>query len=327
MAKHNVAVALGLLGLLAVTWATGTAHDVPQHKFKIEGSADYLRGMYSMIEAPKFKPLLSENFGNQSSPDKIRSIALQLHKELQENRRGHERKRYHEEIKLIEALVDIGHVDKYCFRRDQWILFLFANQVGFPKGTKNTAFKNYVNHVGKQKLAKCASQALDYIKIRAELTSGLDTFFKALFRLPEGADDRQLCERLTSTNLLEDELHLAPTLKLPTVIETVRGVKKVGDSYELKDGGDVMAFISDQCSNLAIELHGALDMILLREDHQVISKLDDKVKKWIEYDHACWYLVKYEKKFIRHVDRLLGTQSALRTVADLITCHDCRARS
>jgi hypothetical protein len=55
MAKHDLAVMLGLLCLLAAIWATGTASDVLQETFKIQGSADYLRGMYSMIDAKKYQ--------------------------------------------------------------------------------------------------------------------------------------------------------------------------------------------------------------------------------------------------------------------------------
>jgi hypothetical protein len=322
MAKRNFAIVLRLLCLLAATSATGAAEDVPQDEFKIEGSASYLRGMYSMIEASKFnlELLLSEGFGIQRSQKEIHERSLELcerHYELDQGRskkhsvRSKERKYFSlGSVRIIQALADIGDLNRRCCCSDQWKLFLFVNQIGILKRTKNTAFENYVNHFGRRKLARCAPDALDFMRnMHAKTTTGFDTFFKALFRLPDDADDRQLYERLRDTNLLVDELDFAPTLKLPEVFQAVRWVRKVGDNYELKDGDDVMAFISRTCTYLSHVSHGMLDVILLSEDSQMRSQLDDKVRKWIEYDHACWYVTKYARIFVAHVDRLLGTQS------------------
>jgi hypothetical protein len=354
MAKHNLAVLLGLLCLLAAIWATGMANDVAQKRFRIEGSAGYLRGMYSMIEAEKrpfykdFGPLLNEAFKCGRLRDETRNkmhIECLNHYEALFNNKSLKKKQYDfymnacrpenqpenelsnykdssDYAKVMWTLVEIANVDGRCDERDQWELFLSANG-----GTTNKDFKNYMNYFGKKKLAKCAPKAVDFMsKMHENSTPNLDKFFKTLFQLPK-ADDRELHERLRNANLLEDKLDFASTLKLSNVIETVRNVTFVPANYEPNNGKDVMAFISRKCEMLVRLFKGMLDVILLSEDSVEESELDDKVKKWIEYDHVCWYLVKYQKKFIRHVDRLLGTQSTPRKVADLITCHDCRARS
>jgi hypothetical protein len=357
MAKHNLAVLLGLLCLLAAIWATGMANDVPQKRFKMKGSAGYMRGMYSMIEAEKYEyygyfgEQLSEAVNSESltrkTREKIQEVCREHYRDLcaqgslskekfRSNMDACETKektakkfthwyRYGDYAKVMWALIEIGNVDGRCDQRDQWELFLSANGARRLSGTKDKFFISYVSHFGKKKLTKCAPKAVDFMsEIPENITDDFDSFFKALFKLP-GAGDRQLHERLSHANLLENELDFAPTLKLPKVIEKAREVRKKGDDYEAKNGQDVMAFISHVCEHMAEESKGMLDVILLSEDSVKKSELDDRVKKWIEYDHACWYLVKHQKKFIRHVDRLLGTQSAMRKIADLITCHDCRA--
>jgi hypothetical protein len=168
------------------------------------------------------------------------------------------------------------------------------------------------------------------LRLPKNVKDDLDTFFKTLFHLPRDASDLKLYEKLSHTNLLKDELDFAATLELPAVIQTVRDFwrirrYKIDQDYKPKNGKDVAVFINRKCKNLAESLNGMLDVILLSEDSEMRSKLDDSVKKWIEYDHACWYLVKHQKKFIRHVDRLLGTQSTMRKIVDRMRGRDRRA--
>jgi hypothetical protein len=334
MAKHNLAV---LLCLLAAIWATGTASDVLQKRFKIEGSAGYLRGMYSMIEAekyrfnPSFEPILTEAIvdGNFTGiRDKLQKECLETNRRFY-NERGmlewaeflsnkNECTKKKEEktklsidfgvwacfVKLTWALIEISNVDGRCDDRDQWEVFLSAN--GSPNiSKKDKTFMIYVNHLGRKKLKHCAPKAVDFLlELPKNVTEDLDTFFKTLFHLPPDASDLQLYEKLNHTNLLKDELDLAPTLKLSAVIQTVREVRR-NENYKPKNGYDVTAFINHKCDDLAASLSGMLDVILLSEDSEMRSKLDDRVKKWIEYDHACWYTRKYQDKFFRHFSWLL----------------------
>jgi hypothetical protein len=328
MVKHNSAVPLGLLCLLAVTWATGTARDVPQDKF----TAGFPRGMYSMIEAEKyefndkFEPELTEAIESNNLTTeilkKMKKRCLEINDfykqkdrfstdEYFSNKKYCNTKREEKtkldiysilpdgHIKIMWAMVEIGDVNGRCDDRDQWELFLFANERQLISVKTNQVSIDYVNHFGKKKLEKCAPKAIDNLREKPEdFTDDFDKFFKTLFDLPRDASDLELHEALRSTNLLEDELDLAPTLNL---------FKK--DDYVPKRGLDVKKLIYGMCENLAARLNGMLDVILLRElyDSRMSLELDDRVKKWIEYDHACWYVVKYQKKFIRHVDRLLGT--------------------
>jgi hypothetical protein len=347
-AKHNLAVLLGLLCLLAAIWATGVAGEVRQKTFAIYGSNKYLRGMYSMIEAEKFpfgdafvsqlrKATESKNLTAEYR-EKMRT-ACQWILEWQVTH-GYLEKRQYEDwkedcktkpqvyhtyfLKVMWALIEIAD-DGHCISKAQWQLFLSTNRPHFtlwdPEGIKKV-FRSYMNYFGKEKLAKCRSKAVKFMsKMHENSTPNLDKFFKTLFQLPK-ADDRELHERLRNANLLVDKLDFASTLKLSNVIWTVRRVTSVRDDYEPNNGKDVMAFISRKCEMLAREFEGMLDVILLSEDSVKKSELDDKVKKWIEYDHACWYLVKYQKKFIRHVDRLLGTpESIFEKGADFLTRH------
>jgi hypothetical protein len=220
------------------------------------------------------------------------------------------------------AFIEIGNVDGRCDDRDQWEMYLSANNKWVSKRYEITII--YVNHFGRKKLKHCAPKAVDFLLELPNVTEDLDTFFKTLFHLPPDASDLQLHEKLNHTNLLKDELDFAATLELPAVNQTV-SEWRLNKDYKPKNGKDVAVFIHRKCKNLAESLNGMLDVILLSEDSEMRSNLDDKVKKWIEYDHACWYLVKYEKKFIEHVDRLLGTQSALRKIVDRMTGHGSRA--
>jgi hypothetical protein len=359
MAKHNLAVMLGLLCLLAAIWATGTASDVLQETFKIKGSADYLRGMYSMIDAKKyhyfteFTPMLGEAIMDGHMTDVIRQKMINKCLKMsywcndrslstpalcewhQRNCRSkiEERQEFNPMLfqkddyveKFMWAFIEIGNVDGRCDDRDQWEMFLSANKEWVSEKYVVTVI--YVNHFGRKKLKQCAPKAVDFLlELPKNVTEDLDEFFKTLFHLPPDASDLQLHEKLNHTNLLKDELDFAATLELPAVIQTVRDEFKMSNTeYKPWNGRGVAAFIHRKCKNLAESLNGMLDVILLSEDSEMKSKLDDKVMKWIEYDHACWYLVKYEKKFIPHVDRLLGNQSALRKIVDRMTGHGSRA--
>jgi hypothetical protein len=312
MAKHNVVVALGLLCFLAATCTTGRAGDVRQDEFKIEGWVGRLRGMMSMLDASSketdavlkaIRSKLDRGAKPTETLEKLKMIRQGLLK------RNGECCTDLTTASLVEELIGLADTKKLCTPW-QSILFLAANQVvGFPWPTYNT-LKTYVNHFGKKKFSMCAEWAIKTLERNdlPKIDEKFDRFFRDLLDLNPTDDNRTLLEKLKATNLLRStELQFGLTLRLDAVKEAAKRLYNISDKYYYpQHGGDIWAFFYRSCEELRNHTFRRLDWILLSNDAQMISQLNDRLKKLIEYDHVCWYVLKYKEEFIWRVNQNLG---------------------
>jgi hypothetical protein len=271
------AIALGLLCLLAATWATAGGDSLVQDRFKVGGSPHYLRGTYIMkgLDELGFKiliPIEAHLKGDESLEKQI-----EIFKSIRET---------HAEIESIrEQILALLDFPRCCSCSVlQMRFFLFLNRVGQTLTPAELALKKYVNHFAPEKFKRCAEESK--VKNLAHSWGELefDSFYKKLFGLPDGADDGELYSRVKDINLLEDELEFDRTL--PMLIKW-RG-------KPAKDARNLARIILDDCRFMSITPDIKYYYRIILANALGFPETDPRRQKLIEYDHICWYVTRPE---------------------------------
>jgi hypothetical protein len=270
------AVAIGLLCLLATTWAAASQDGLVQDRFKVDGSPNYLRGMSLMNHVDDFTILIPVD-EYLKEEDSLKDIYTKLHRMYESYGKNEESEEIYIAFRAF-SFMDLKNHDGLC-SIPQIKAFLFFNQVDQNLTPAELALKRYVNHYAPEKFKRCAEA------IRPNIEKGmheekLDEFFKRLFGLPNAADDSELYSRVKDINLLENELEFDRTLEMFG--------KKTRDPTE--EAQLIKDFIFDHCSNFSFQG----EPLILVNALGLASETDPRLQKLIEYDHICWYVTRGE---------------------------------
>jgi hypothetical protein len=303
MAKPNVAAALGLLCFLAATCTTGCAGDVQQNEFAIEGSVGPLRGTVAMHDASSMsiESELLEGLTSELSPEQMldtfrKERSRKLHKHTYQKVKiapGNYNIIWNPlDLSGLDALIDFANTDLYFCSLWQVKLFLHVNRVG---QSPPPLLKEYMNHYGAKKFKSCADRGLEQLRRpKGIFEHKFDNFFRVLLGLSEEAGDEDLWKKLRQTNLLEDELNFSGAMKSGD-----------GDSKEPNSSGvNILKYLKSNCD--VLENYTGLESIILSDAWQGGLELNDRTRKLIEYQNACWYVLKYPSELVKNVDRQRG---------------------
>jgi hypothetical protein len=264
------AIALGMLCLLAATWAAASGDSMMQDRFKVDGSPDYLRGMSLMNHMDNFTisvPIdghLKEDDSFEAQIDKLKRIC-----------RAHKGS-FHTSL-LYKALLDFPNHNGLCSLL-QMKIFLFANQVGQTLTPAELALKRYVNHFAPEKFKACADTMRPNIPKRT-CEEKLDELFMRLFGLPNATDDSELYSRVRDINLFEDKLEFDRTLK--------KAHKPATDARKIE------RFIFDHCNHLLANSYNVpYQSMIFANALGLACETDPRMQKLIEYDHICWHVTR-----------------------------------
>jgi hypothetical protein len=309
MDRYSVVIALGLLCFVAATCTTGSAEDMLQNRFAIEGSVHHLRGMMAMRDASSMRveSKLLEGLKTDISPEQMLDIFRTVQSQRKQNSRLDSL--YPSELdKLIYFADDDG---ENCFL-SQVQVFLHVNQIG---QSPQPLLKEYMNHYGARKFRHCAKQGLQILKEqpKGEFEEDLDKFFTILLGLSEGEGDKKLWANLRRANLLKDELNFSEALESQIKVE----------DFEKAECSSVriLRHLRRSCNELArYSSKTYLDSIILSVAWQGRPKLDDRTRKLIEYQNVCWYVLEYPSRLAENASLQLGWLVTLRELVAL--CDD-----
>jgi hypothetical protein len=292
MGKYKVAVAL--LCFLAATCTNGSAWDV-QQEFVIGGSVGHLGGMMAMRDASRMS--IESKLLDRLKPDISPEELLEIFKAEESKREMSSRFESH--LSGLSELIRFASNDVVNCVPLQVKVFLYVNQVD---QSPQPLLKKYMNYYGAEKFEMCAKKGLSILQEAPEneFEEGLDEFFSALLGLSGGADDEELAMELRQRNLLKDGLDVYDALEILEEHDTD------SDIYEC-EGMRVLRYLVHTCE--ALEKYSSatyLDSIILIDALEGELELDDRTRKLIEYQNACWYVLKYPHKMIENVHNQLG---------------------
>jgi hypothetical protein len=283
--------------VLAATVAIASGGEVSRDVYKINGKP--VRGMDLMTEtdgrelADEWADLHEVPEPDASEPEKFLEW-LEKTKETVKENAGH----YSEPDKMFAKLhdmIEVANADGDC-SHSQMRAFLLANKVQ----NNFRSLANYLNHYMPQKLAYCAKTARDAFPPKGggfhSYERTLDDFYTSLFGLLD-AGDEQLYDKLRRANLLKDIVNFAAGLEIAQSV-----TDRAGEPDDVK----IYLFLLEKCNNMRFNDANRLDAILLSEAFEApVKESSPRLRKLIEYDHACYYVRKYPNQFQANVQRQL----------------------